>query len=100
MLTSHWCRCRETEDLLGLGPVEALPALNSFFGRRERGPEQTAALRPVITGLSRARRVLSVTHQVNITALTGRAVASGELFALERRGDGAVAVTGLPLIRS
>lgn len=31
VLTSQWCRCRETAALLGLGTPRAEPALNSFF---------------------------------------------------------------------
>jgi len=39
-----------------------------------------------------------VTHQVNITALTGRAVASGEIFVLEVDPSGGVDVLGEILI--
>lgn len=31
MYSSQWCRCLETAGLIDLGPVEELPALNSFF---------------------------------------------------------------------
>ncbi|WP_373508649.1 histidine phosphatase family protein [Thiocapsa sp.] len=41
--SSEWCRCTETAELLGLGPVTPLPALNSFFERRgDRGPNLAA----------------------------------------------------------
>ena len=33
VLTSQWCRTRETAELLGLGEVVEAPALNSFFQR-------------------------------------------------------------------
>src|SRR5687767_7991571 len=33
--TSELCRCRETAQLLGIGPVESLPTLNSTIGRTE-----------------------------------------------------------------
>ena len=85
VLTSQWCRCRETARLLDLGPVETFPALNSFFGtRRENGPEQTARLRAYLDELGPEERVMLVTHQVNITALTGEPVASGEVLVLDR----------------
>ena len=29
--SSQWCRCLETARLLGIGQVEVLPALNSFY---------------------------------------------------------------------
>ena len=99
VLTSEWCRCRETAELLALGPVEPFPPLNSFFGRRERGPEQTRQLQAWISTLEPATRVMFVTHQVNITALTGRFASSGEILALERRGGGKVEVRGEILLR-
>jgi len=40
-----------------------------------------------------------VTHQVNITALTGRAVSSGELFVIDITPDGTVEVLGEILIQ-
>lgn len=90
ILTSAWCRCRETADLLGMGPVEAMPALDSFYDDRSTAAEQTAALRVFLAGLHPGETVMLVTHQVNITALTGRSVASGEVFVIasgERAGD-------------
>jgi hypothetical protein len=30
VLTGQWRRCRETADLLGLGPVEAVAAFNAL----------------------------------------------------------------------
>lgn len=61
--SSQWCRCLETANLLGLGPVEELPALNSFFEEPVRGPEQTAEIRYFISKLVRQVPVIMVTHQ-------------------------------------
>lgn len=76
--TSQWCRCRETAELLGLGDVEPLPLLNSFFQARQQGQEQTEALAQFIKTTRRSGIMILVTHQVNITALTGIYPASGE----------------------
>ncbi len=92
VLTSQWCRCRDTARLLDLGPVEPLPALNSFFRNRARADGQTAELRQFLRGLPPHETVVLVTHQVNITALTGRWAASGEVLLLRIGRDGAVAV--------
>ncbi len=98
VLTSQWCRCRDTAGLLGLGPVEDLPALNSFFRNPARSGRQTADLRQFLSGLPPEETVVLVTHQVNITALTGRWPASGEVFLLEIGRDGAVSVVDEILI--
>ena len=92
VLTSQWCRCRDTARLLGLGPVEELPALNSFFRDRSRAGAQTAELRKFLLDLPRGETVVLVTHYVNIQALTGRGTASGEVLLLEIGRDGALSV--------
>ena len=92
VLTSQWCRCRDTAWLLGLGPVEELPALNSFFRDRSRAGAQTAELRKFLLGLPRGEKVVLVTHYVNIQALTGRGTASGEVLLLEIGRDGTLSV--------
>ncbi|MDE0371936.1 MAG: histidine phosphatase family protein [Rhodospirillales bacterium] len=83
VLTSQWCRCRDTAELLGLGPVEELPALNSFFRNPARADRQTTELRDFLAGLPPGETVILVTHYVNIRALLGRGVASGEVVLLE-----------------
>lgn len=95
VLTSQWCRCRETADLLDLGPVQEAPAFNSFFrDYAARGPRTEAAL----TLLERREdRPFVVSHQVNISALTGQTTRSGEVLVVRRAG-GRLEVLGSILI--
>lgn len=96
--TSAWCRCAETAELLGIGKVAVLPPLNSFFVTREREPAQTAALGAWIARDKPARAngqpLVLVTHQVNITALTGVYPRSGEIVVARYDADGQVQVLG------
>lgn len=85
--TSQWCRCRDTADLLDVGPVEEAPALNSFFKDFSDEAARTRAARALIADTS-GRRML-VTHQVNISSLTGRSTRSGEVLIIRMTGDGA-----------
>ncbi|MGF1643714.1 MAG: histidine phosphatase family protein [Thiotrichales bacterium] len=94
VLSSQWCRCLDTARLLELGPVEALPALNSFFEAPGRGPEQNAALHTFLTRSDRVGPTILVTHQVNITALTGRHAAAGEIIVFKPSADGPPEVLG------
>lgn len=96
--TSQWCRCRDTAELLGLGPVVEAPELNSFFENRAAGPEQTAATRAYLRSLPKDQKVLMVTHQVNVTALIGGFPSSGELFLISLDESGNVEVVGSMLI--
>lgn len=87
--TSQWCRCRETARLLAVGPVEDLPALNSFFEQPGTKAERVRALRAFLDDLPRdTRPVVLVTHQVTITALTGYFPASGEGVVLRLLAGG------------
>lgn len=95
VLTSEWCRTRESAVLLDLGPVEPAPPLNSFFGDFSRAERQTAETLELIAAIE--GRAMLVSHQVNIRALTGAGTRSGEIVVL-RVEDGAVEVTGRILI--
>ena len=93
--SSEWCRCLETARLLDLGPVEPLPALNSFFDRPQERDGRIAALRAFLSGLPPdGAPVVLVTHQVTITAITGRYMASGAGVILELDGAGAARLLG------
>lgn len=93
ILTSEWCRARDTADLLALGPVTAFAPVNSFFADRRDAPQKSAALLAHLAALPPTARVLIVTHQVNITALTGIVPRSGEAVVAQRTGQG-LQVTG------
>jgi len=96
VLSSEWCRCLDTGQAMDVGPVETAPAaLNSFFGGQGDREASTAALRSLIAGLPRdGATVLMITHQVNVTALTGIFPAMGEIVALRLEPGGAFRVAG------
>jgi phosphohistidine phosphatase SixA len=78
VLSSRWCRCLETARLLDMGEVEPFPPIDSFFADRGRRGPQTEAVRAFLRGWRGPGNVVMVTHQVNVTALTGVFPASGE----------------------
>ncbi|UTW08294.1 histidine phosphatase family protein [Pseudomonas benzenivorans] len=84
LLSSRWCRARDTAQQMDLGPVEPLPALDSFFAARARAKAQTAELVERVNALMPGTVMVLVSHQVNITALTGVYPASGEGLILAR----------------
>jgi phosphohistidine phosphatase SixA len=87
VLTSQWCRCVETAELLDLGPVHEEPALNSFFRDRSTEAAQTRQIKQRLSSLPAAEKALLVTHQVNITALTGIYPRSGEIILVRMADD-------------
>lgn len=95
VLTSQWCRSRDTANILGFEPVEDEPTLNSFFRNRGEAAAQTAALTERLKALDAAgQKAALVTHQVNITALTDVFPASGEMIVIALGDDGQVSVEG------
>jgi len=94
VLSSRWCRCLETARLLELGPVEPFPPLDSFFSHPERGPAQTAALRESLRGPGNSLPRVLVTHQVNITAMTGVVPRSGEMIVVRPLANGEIQLMG------
>jgi len=98
--SSRWCRCLDTAQGIAtaLGPhpprVDPWPALDSFFDDRSREPAQTAELRRRVQSMRPTGALeLWVTHQVNITALTGVALAMAEARWLAPARDGGLTVT-------
>lgn len=90
--SSQWCRTRETAELIAAGPVREQPAFNSFFGDRSRVSAQTAAARELLLAWRGPGALVVVTHQVNVSALTGGATASGEGVVLRPVDDELVSV--------
>ena len=91
--SSQWCRCRDTATLIA-GQAEDWPALNSFFDDRGTEARQSAEVRRRIAGIKRGETLLLVTHQVNITAITGIVPAMGEAVVVRAGKGGAVEVVG------
>jgi phosphohistidine phosphatase SixA len=88
VLTSQWCRTRDTAELAFPGQVRDDARFNSFFGDRSREPAQTAAALAFLAGWRGPGVLVVVTHQVNVGALTGVFPASGEGIVLRPRGAG------------
>jgi phosphohistidine phosphatase SixA len=86
---SRWCRARDTAALAFPELAQPAPFLDSFFSERTTEPAQTAELRRFIAGWRDNRGVaFLVTHQVNITALTGIVPRESEVLVLRPTRDG------------
>ncbi len=89
VLASQWCRTRETAELAFPGRVRDDADFNSFFADDRTEPAQTARAFATLARWHGPGALVVVTHQVNITALTGLVPASGEgIVVRPRSGDG------------
>jgi hypothetical protein len=86
--SSAWCRCIDTATL-AFGRAETWPALNSFFGDAGVRDRQSAALGAALPTIGVGTFEVWVTHQVNITALTGEFAQMGEACLAEQPAAGA-----------
>jgi phosphohistidine phosphatase SixA len=86
VLTSEWCRARDTAALAFPGRAEDAPAFNSFFDDRSRAAAQTAEAAAILRDWRGPGVLVVVTHMVNIAELAGYAPAEGEGVVL--RDDG------------
>jgi len=77
--SSAWCRCVDTAEL-AFGKHTVWKPINSFFGRGGAGDIQTREVLDVLKDFKGPGNIALVTHQVNITALTGGFVSMGEML--------------------
>ena len=93
--SSQWCRCVETARLIGLGPVQELAALNSFYEKVEdREPNLRALNQFIARQPEDGELIILVTHFVTISAIAGTGVSSGEGMLLELQKDMPYRVVG------
>jgi phosphohistidine phosphatase SixA len=94
--SSRWCRARETAELLGIGKVRANKNLDSLFEDADPiGDPQTAIIRKRIVDHRQSRGLLvMVGHFVNVSALTGVGLESGEGVLVRANSRGEIKVLG------
>lgn len=78
VFSSQWCRCLDTSREMDVGPVAEMMALNSFFRNRGKAAMQTEQAIAIVNEMESGPPVVLVSHQVNITALTGIYPSSNE----------------------
>jgi phosphohistidine phosphatase SixA len=85
VLSSQWCRCRETADLMELGPHEVAPTFNNAFALRDRVEDLTRGAHAIIAAWNGPGTLVVVTHGANILPLTG--IMPGEGGMVVARSD-------------
>ncbi|MES2400324.1 MAG: histidine phosphatase family protein [Pseudomonadota bacterium] len=95
VMTSQWCRTRETARLAFGDGVKDEPTFNSTFSAAgEVSDAQTAQARALLSRWRGPGALVVVTHQVNITALTGVVPSSAEGVVVRPAADGSLKVLG------
>lgn len=94
--SSRWCRAKETADLLNLGRVRLNPNLDSLFRENNinNHPKTLKARKQIINHRKKSGLLIMVGHFVNIGALTGVSVNSGEGVLVRANKKGVIKVVG------
>ena len=77
ILSSQWCRCKDTAENLNIGKWEEFSGLNSFFEEHAERDKTLNLLYQKINNLPKDKITLMVTHQVVIKAVTNIYTQSG-----------------------
>ena len=94
--SSRWCRAKETAQLLNLGKVRPNKNLDSLFQETNlEAHPQTLNIRKQIVGHRlKTGLIIMVGHFVNIAALTGAGVDSGEGVLVKANRRGTIKIVG------
>jgi phosphohistidine phosphatase SixA len=91
VLTSPWCRCKDTANLLGYGQPEVEPAIGSFFEASQEAADYTQRLQKRLGQLGPTKgdkALILVTHHVNILDYMGSHVGSGDMVLVHFDAQG------------
>jgi phosphohistidine phosphatase SixA len=82
IVSSQWCRCRQTAELMNIGPIEDAPTFNNAFVLNTRRDELTASARALIGAWRGPGTLVVVTHGENIQFLLGLRPREGEVIVV------------------
>ena len=94
--SSRWCRAKETAQLLNLGKVRPNRNLDSLFQETnlEAHPQTRNIRRQIVSHRAKTGLLVMVGHFVNIAAVTGAGVDSGECVLVKADGKGVIKIFG------
>jgi hypothetical protein len=82
VVSSEWCRCKQTAELMNIGPIEVAPTFNNAFVLNVMRDELTAGARATIGAWRGPGTMVVVTHGQNITAMLGVHPREGEVIVV------------------
>jgi len=85
ILSSQWCRCKDTAENLNIGKWREFSGLNSFYQGHVDREKTLNELYKEISNLPKNKLLLLVTHQVVITAVTNLSANSGDIVLYNSR---------------
>ena len=95
--SSRWCRAKETAQLLDIGRVRLNPNLDSLFDSQDpaKAIQTVRVKKQIVDWRNKSGLLVLVGHFVNIGAVTGVGVGSGEGVLVRADSKGKISVIGL-----
>ena len=95
--SSRWCRAKETAQLLGIGRVRLNSNLDSLFESADpaKAIQTVRVKKQIVDWRNKSGLLVLVGHFVNIGAVTGVGVGSGEGVLVKADSKGKITVVGL-----
>ena len=95
--SSRWCRAKETAQLLGIGKVRLNTNLDSLFESADpaKAIQTVRVKKQIVDWRNKSGLLVLVGHFVNIGAVTGVGVGSGEGVLVKADSKGKITVVGL-----
>jgi phosphohistidine phosphatase SixA len=95
--SSRWCRARQSAELLDIGKVKLNKNLDSLFreSNLESHPKTLKTKQQIISHRNKKGLLVLVSHYVNIAALVGVGVDSGEGVIVKANKAGEIQVLGI-----
>jgi len=82
IVSSQWCRCKQTAELMNIGPVEDAPTFNNAFVLNTMRDELTAGARTMIEAWRGPGTLVVVTHGENIQLMFGLRTREAEVIVV------------------
>ena len=95
--SSRWCRAKETAQLLGIGKVRLNSNLDSLFESKDpaKAIQTVRVKKQIVDWRNKSGLLVLVGHFVNIGAVAGVGVRSGEGVLVKADSKGKITVVGL-----
>ena len=95
--SSRWCRAKQTAQLLGIGRVRLNSNLDSLFESADpaKAIQTVRVKKQIVDWRNKSGLLVLVGHFVNINAVTGVGVGSGEGVLVKADSKGKITVVGL-----
>jgi phosphohistidine phosphatase SixA len=95
--SSRWCRAKQTAQLLGIGKVRLNSNLDSLFDSQDpaKAIQTVRVKKQIVDWRNKSGLLVLVGHFINIGAVTGVGVGSGEGVLVKADSKGRITVVGL-----